>query len=228
MPPLGIITGLIGEARTLAGFPAPDRPSIFCSGANSARALEGARTLVSNGCAGLLSYGMAGGLNPGLDPGAVVVPDAVIAPGGELIETDKAWRQGLRAALGPSMEVSARHLAGSDTLLTSVAAKKSLYRDTDAVAVDMESHAVARAARDGGVPFLALRVIADPAGRAVPEWIVGAISEGGRPRTGRILAGLLIRPWDVGVLIGLAGDSKIALGCLSRVALLAGPRFGLR
>jgi hopanoid-associated phosphorylase len=228
LPPLGIITGLIGEAHTLAGFPAPERPSIFCSGANSARALEGARTLVSDGCAGLLSYGMAGGLDPGLDPGAVVVPDAVIAPGGELIETDKAWRQSLRAALGPSMEVSAQPLAGSDTLVSSVAAKKRLYRDTDAVAVDMESHAVARAARDGGVPFLALRVIADPAGRAVPEWIVRAISAGGRPRPGRILAGLLFRPWEVGVVIGLAGDSRKALGRLGRVALLAGPRFGLR
>jgi adenosylhomocysteine nucleosidase len=226
LPPLGIITGLIGEAHTLAGLPVPDRPSIFCSGANSARALEGARTMVSNGCAGLLSFGMAGGLEPGLDPGAVVVPDAVIAPGGKLFKTDKAWRQSLRAALGPSMEVSAQPLVGSGTLVTSVAAKKSLYRDTDAVAVDMESHAVARAARDGGVPFLALRVIADPADRAVPEWIVGAISEGGRPRPGRILAGLLIRPWDVGVLIGLAGDSRKALTRLSRVALLAGPRFG--
>ncbi len=182
--------------------------------------------MVSEGCAGLLSFGMAGGLDPGLDPGAVVVPDAVIAPGGGLIEADRAWRERLRAALRQTMEVSAAPLVGSDTLVASPEAKKSLNRDTDAVAVDMESHAVAQAALDGGVPFLALRVIADPAARAVPEWIVRGVSAGGRPRPGRLLAGLLFRPWDMGVVIGLAGDSRKALQVLSRVALLAGPRFG--
>ena len=182
--------------------------------------------MVSEGCAGLLSFGMAGGLDPGLDPGAVVVPDTVIAPGGEIHEADKPWRERLRAVLGKTMEVSAAPLMGSDTLVASPEAKKILNRDTGAVAVDMESHAVARAAHDGGIPFLALRVIADPAARAVPEWIVRGISAGGAPRPGRILAGLLFRPWDVGVVIGLAGDSKTALTRLSRVALLAGPRFG--
>ena len=183
--------------------------------------------MVSDGCDGLLSFGMAGGLDPSLEPGAVVVPDAIIAPGGEIIEADQAWRERLRAGLRQTMEVSAQHLVGSDSLIASPTAKLKLYRDTDAVAVDMESHAVARAARDGGVPFLALRVIADPAARAVPEWVVRGISAEGRPRVGRILAGLLFRPWDVGVLTGLAGDSRTALRCLSRVAFLAGPRFGL-
>ena len=182
--------------------------------------------MVSEGCAGLLSFGMAGGLDPGLDPGAVVVPDAVIAPGGGRFEADKAWRERLRAALRQTMEVSAAPLVGSDTLVPAPEAKRSLNRDTDAVAVDMESHAVALAAHDGGVPFLALRVIADPAARAVPEWILRGVDAGGAPRPGRLLAGLLFRPWDVGVIIGLAGDSKKALRVLSRVALLAGPRFG--
>jgi adenosylhomocysteine nucleosidase len=223
---LCVITGLIAEAHSLVGFPAHERPSIFCSDVSSVRALEGARAMISEGCAGLLSYGMAGGLDPGLDPGAVVVPDAVIAPGGERFEADKAWRERLRATLGQTIEVSAAPLLGSDTLVASPEAKKNLNRDTDAVAVDMESHAVARAARDGGVPFLALRVIADPAARAVPEWIVRGVDVGGSPRPGRLLAGLLLRPWDVGTVIGLAGDSRKALKRLSRVALLAGPRFG--
>ena len=182
--------------------------------------------MVSEGCAGLLSIGMAGGLAPGLEPGSVVVPDDVIAPGGERFETDKAWRERLRAALGQSMEVSAAPLLGSDGLVASPEAKKNLNRDTDAVAVDMESHAVAQAAGEGGIPFLVLRVIADPAGRAVPEWIVRGVGAGGAPGPGRLLAGLLLRPWDVGTVIGLAGDSRKALRVLSRVAFLSGPGFG--
>jgi len=49
------------------------------------------------------------------------------------------------------------------------AAKRALYLKTGALAVDMESHIVAGVAAAHGLPVAAIRVITDPALRAVPH-----------------------------------------------------------
>ena len=87
--------------------------------------------------------------------------------------------------------------------------------------------AVAAAAEEAGVPFLVIRAVADPVGQAIPDWVLGNITEAGDPRYGAILAGLLKNPWDLPTLIGLAGDNGKAITALRRVAGHLGPSFGL-
>ncbi len=116
-------------------------------------------------------------------------------------------------------------MAGSATIVATADAKHALGLETSAVAVDMESHAVGRAAEEGGVPFLVVRVVADPVSRAIPEWLLGSIGEDGGTRYGAVLSGLVGHPWDLPALIGLAGNNKKAMAALRRVAGLAGPLF---
>src|SRR5207244_2077281 len=56
----------------------------------------------------------------------------------------------------------------------SIADKAALFHETGALAVDMESEAVAAACRAAGVPVLVVRTISDPAGAPLPvpfaEW----------------------------------------------------------
>ena len=87
--------------------------------------------------------------------------------------------------------------------------------------------AVGRAAQEAEVAFLVIRAVADPAGQAIPDWVLGNITEAGDPRYGAILAGLLKNPWDLPALIGLAGNNRKAIAALRRVAGHLGPSFGL-
>ncbi len=71
----------------------------------------------------------------------------------------------------------------------SVAAKATLRAASGALAIDMESAAVAEAAAEAGVPFLVLRVIADPADRAIPPVALHGVAPDGSRRPWAVLRG---------------------------------------
>ena len=75
---------------------------------------------------------------------------------------------------------------------------------------------------------MALRAVADPAERGIPEWLAGAIDPSGRPRLSVVAKGAFAHPWDVPRLLTLARDQRAALRALRRVAFDAGPLLAFR
>jgi adenosylhomocysteine nucleosidase len=221
---IGVVTGLRAEARCLGGLDV----AVACSGARPARTRAEAAGLLAEGAAGLVSFGLAGGLSPAVAPGDLILADAVVLPHGERIATDLAWRSRLSALI----EVAGRAphqaaVAGSDCLLATVAAKRALFAATGALAVDMESHAVAEAAHAAGRPFLVLRAIADPADQALPRAATVALGLDGEVRALAVARALLERPAELPALLRLGRQSRRALAALRRVVLLAGPALVL-
>jgi adenosylhomocysteine nucleosidase len=166
---------------------------------------------------------MAGGLDPALKAGAVVIADRIVTIDGRSFVTSEPWRNALTKACD---SVSVAPIAGSERVVTSVAAKQNLRRHTGAVVVDMESVGVAEAAAEAGLPFMAVRAVADTAWFSVPEWVLGGVGADGALRPLVVAVGLLARPWALPVVAGLARDSRRARAGLRRVAALSGPRFG--
>ena len=70
-------------------------------------------------------------------------------------------------------------LAGVDSAVVSPVAKRALRSATGALAVDMESHVAAAFAAQHGLPFAAVRVVCDPAHRALPDLIATALRPDG-------------------------------------------------
>jgi len=220
---IGVITGLRAEARCLAGLDV----LVACSGARPERARAEAARLIAGGVAGLVSFGLAGGLAPTLAAGDLVLPAAVALPGGGRIATDTAWRGRLAGLLG-CMRRSEETLAGSERLVASPALKAVLHATREAIAVDMESHAVAEAAAAERLPFLVIRAIADPSDRALPLVAQSALGRDGGLRPGALLGGLLRRPQDLAALVRLGRDSARGFATLRRVAALAAPDLAFR
>jgi adenosylhomocysteine nucleosidase len=222
---IGIVTGLRSEAGCVP--PAADR-HIVSTGGDAERARQAASALIEQGARGLLSFGLAGGLGQELHPGDLLLPEVVVLPRGAHVATDPAWRARLEARLlrsGPT--VRGGLLAGSDRLLTSAEDKRRLREATGAIAVDMESHAVAEAARQAGLPFVVIRAVADPAGQALPDAAGRALGPDGRVRPLAIARSLLGRPHDLPALLALWRQSARAHAGLRRVALLAGAALDL-
>jgi adenosylhomocysteine nucleosidase len=221
---LGIITGLAREARCIERTGTEERLKVICVAADAGRAAAAASQLAGpGGCGGLVSFGVAGGLAPGAQPGTLLVPDRVLTLQGEAYATDPGWRcrlmDGLKGISSPLQE----SIIGIDLPADSVEQKQQLRRQTGGDAVDTESHAVARAAVAADVPFLVVRAIADPWHRDVPTWLSEIIAEDGRPDLGAVLLGLLQRPWQLPRLAVLGLDFERAMRTLRRVALCAGP-----
>ena len=82
---IGIVTGLMAEAATL---PEGDF-RIAVSAASPARAAQAADAMIAGGARLLVSYGVAAGIDPRLGPGALLLPETVIAHEGEVETPDR-------------------------------------------------------------------------------------------------------------------------------------------
>ena len=213
---LGIVTGMRSEADCLAAHPFPSL--LHCAGANAARAHQGALLLARQGATHLVSFGIAGGLDPTLRPGDLVLPDAVISGDGRALTANPALRDALAAAIGATDTVTTGSLYGSPAVVAGYAEKTDLHRRLGCVAVDMESHAVAEAATAVGLPFIVVRVVADHAARPFPRAIQGSLTDDGQQRGGLVAARLLRRPWEIPAVIGLGRDYRAAMRVLRGVA----------
>lgn len=226
---VGLITGLASEVEALGSL--EPNCEVRCAGARANRAEAHARELIHEGADGLISFGIAGGLIPDLPPGSLVLADWVIgAEGGQAYACDGAWRNRIRDAVvaaDPTIQVKGGGLTGSNAMIASSAGKAALQQKSGAVAVDMESAAVARVAAEAGKPFVVVRAVADPAERTIPAWLSDSVNEAGEPRYAHVITNLAIRPWSVPALIRVASDSEKALETLRRVALFSRPLFHL-
>jgi len=222
LPPIGIITGTRPEQACLSALVRSGAAAVACSGASAAGAEAAARRLAADGCRALASVGTAGGLDPALAPGTVIVCDGVCPPdGGTIALPDGGWTDRLAAGLAAGgIAVRRGCLLGSDRPLFGPVEKARAFTDTGALAVDMESHAVACVAGQGGLPWIALRAVADPAGFALPRAAARAIRADGTVDLTRLIWGLTCHPGQIGGFLALAGFSRKALGALRRVAAL--------
>jgi adenosylhomocysteine nucleosidase len=200
--------------------PAFQRPAdlwILSAGASAARAETQADTLISRGATALLSFGIAGGIDPAVRPGAVVLAREVVLPDGGRLAADAAWADKVALA-ARDMTPHRAPIAGTDRILTSVEQKSELRHRTGAMAVDMESHGVARAAARRAVPFLVIRAVADPAERALPRSAVAGLDAAGTVRPLATLAAIAADPRQISALFGVATDTLTALIALWRFA----------
>src|SRR5262249_6953361 len=215
-----VVSGLLAEARIARG----QGVHAIAGGGNAARLANDIDRVIAYGAGGLLSFGIAGGLEPGLAPGRVIIP-SVVVNGEEQFTTDEGWTERLWAAQPDSV---ARAVAGTNAPVASLSAKKALRAATNAAAADMESHIVARAAARAGLPFAVLRVIADPAERELPDAVIAGMRNDGGPDVRALVHSLAQNPAQFGALLRVVADAGRAIVALGRCKRALGPQLGFR
>lgn len=220
MKPVLIVTGLKREGvmlrgegvEVLAGGGAPERLAAELAG-------------MSYRAAGIVSFGMAGALDPALRVGDWLVGDRLT---GSVESTcDPAWVAALATSL-PRARIGTIYCDGR--LIADPAEKLALGTRHGALAADMESHVAAEAAMRAGLPFAVLRCISDEAEARLPPAVAVAMRPGGGLALGAVLASIVARPGQVPELVGSLRRFSRAYSALKAGARLVGPRlaFDLR
>ena len=203
------ITGMKAEARIAAGADV----SVIASGGRK-ETLESALDDVFEAHVGaVLSFGIAGGLAPGLRPGTVLIarPSSPrTANNSNAIAPGRSDLRQLSAAPRSSI------WRGIDRPVTTPADKRALHLSTRAAVADMESHIAARFAAARNLPFAAFRVVADPAERHVPPAALAGISPTGAVAAGPVLRALARAPGQIPHLVKTAFDANAAFVSLFR------------
>jgi hopanoid-associated phosphorylase len=213
-----VVVGMAFEARIAAGLGVP----VICGGDGSQ--LEGALTrAMAAGCGGLISFGVAGGLAPDLKPGTCIIGSSVL-DGAENRPTDARWAQRLMRIIPDAVHGP---IVGVRTPIAHAADKQALHRETGAIAVDMESQVVARAATQHGVPLAAIRVVIDPVERTIPRSALAGTRPDGTVDPFAVMRSLTRYPRDLFGLIRMTIDARAARATLVRGSALLGPGLGM-
>lgn len=233
---VGIVTALAAEARALTSRSLRVREaiqldagrSIYLCGMGQEAARQGALALIETGADALVSFGVAGGLAPGLRSGTLLCPSCVLDERSHDYRPDPSWRAALlrrfAAASLPVMEQGS--LLSLPAPLLTVTEKGAMRERHQSLAVDMESAAIARVADEHRMPFVVLRAIVDERDDQVPAPLQAGIDAWGRPLAARMLLTLLRHPHLLAELPGLAARMGKATRTLRAAATAAGASWG--
>jgi adenosylhomocysteine nucleosidase len=199
----GFVTGLLAEARIAAPLGPAEAGGGLPPGARAA-----AERLLARGVTALVSFGLCGGLDPMVRPGALIVPRAVLSAG-RRYDTDAT----LSAALGGR---SAEALLAGEAAAAEPASKRRLFEATGAAAIDLESGAVAEVAAGTGLPFAVLRAVCDAAEATLPPAALAALDPRGGVSVWAVTGSLLREPAQLPALIALGRAATAARAALVR------------
>lgn len=220
---IGIITALIPEARCIVKrkpspgviTPVSGRISLCVSGMGTERARSAAGRMIDSGFNALISWGTAGALAADVEPGALIIPETIVSGEGKVYQTSKNWRTSVINHLKDCpADIFLGQLSDSMHVLTHSSEKYRIRRQTDSLAVDMESAAIAEIARLNQTPFLAIRAVSDSSGMSIPDSVMKFTNPYGEVRILNLILSLLKRPADVRELIALARGYRSAVNTL--------------
>jgi hopanoid-associated phosphorylase len=194
------VVGMQSEAKLL-----PPGMPVVVSGGDPVR-LRALLRQAPEGIQAVFSFGIAGGLDPELLCGDLVVATRVRGQGGAYA-SHLGWSAALARACGARFGM----VAGASAVIGEPARKRALRAATGAMVVDLETETAAAFAAQLGLPFAALRAVADTAEEVLPRAAAVGLTADGRPAAGRVALALLRKPNDLPALLTVARRSRAAL-----------------
>jgi len=222
----GIVVALPEELTTLTSkkidkgrcFYITDKLLVVYSGAGHVNAKSASELLVAKGANRLISWGCAAALSESLKPGDLILADELIDAGNVVMAASADWLAYAKNSLAKFVVIQSGRLAESTSIVSSSKEKKQLHAITGAIALDMESVAVARVAKQHILPFLTIRVIADPVNMDLPRAIYYSLNDQGEMVLRKLLLFLFLHPAELPGLIMLGFHFNAAKKTLKSIA----------
>jgi adenosylhomocysteine nucleosidase len=183
----------IGHKLTVQGVKHLDaRIAIIYTGMGFAAARRGTQALIdAHSPKWILSAGFSGALQPQMKVGDLVVGNALCDTHGQEI------RMEMRMESDPPRGLWVGKLVTADQIVRTVAEKQQLAEKHQAIAVDLESLAVAQVCRESKTGFMAVRSISDDLSVDLPPEILTLVNSTGASRLGAAMTFLVKRPSSI-------------------------------
>ncbi len=227
-----VLAPTAGEARALARVAplAAAAPwSLHRIAMGPARAADATRALLARGRpSAVLLVGLAGGLDPGLAIGDVVVPTQHHPLAGDDLGHPVAMTSALTERLRQALDgAGISHRCGPFVTSPRVLAdprEKRAFGARGCLAVEMEGLAVAAVCHDHALPCASVRVVLDPVEHRLPD-LAGAVDERGEVRLRLLVRQLLRRPGLVADIPPMVRAARTANAILASVVARVAPEL---
>ena len=183
------------------------------AGAAMAALLEDRRSKVD----GVLLVGVAGGVDPKLETGDLLLADrhalqnGASQGAGQAIKPDADMLQSAqKAALELSVPIFNGGSLTVDHLVAEPHEREFLRTEYQVYSVNMEDYRAAEAAQNAGVPFLSVRVVLDTASQRLPGYLPGLA----RSRY-KVVTKILLMPWRIPTMLHLKRQLQLCQAVLT-------------
>jgi adenosylhomocysteine nucleosidase len=183
------------------------------AGAAMAALLENRRSKID----GVLLVGVAGGVDPELETGDLLLADrhalqnGASQGAGQAIKPDAEMLQSAqKAALELSVPIFNGGSLTVDHLVAEPHERESLRTEYQVYSVNMEDYRAAEAAQNAGVPFLSVRVVLDTANQRLPGYLPGLA----RSRY-KVVTKILLMPWRIPTMLRLKQQLQLCQAVLT-------------
>lgn len=157
----------------------------------------------------LLSCGFSGALRPEMKTGNVVMANEIVDQHGHELSLN------LNAASDEANGLYVGRILTADAMVRTVEEKQQLAEKHSAIAVDMESLAVAQIAHDARIRFMAIRVISDDMSIDLPPEVLSILGDTGAVRLGAAVGSLINRPGSFKEMMHLRSNAQAAAKSLA-------------
>ena len=223
-----VVVGMDDERAIAAGQTSQEQVEIITGSANAALLRERLAAVNPDNLRAVFSFGVAGGLDPALQPGdllmaeqvLMILPDEGQGASEILWPTDSNMLMAatLSAARSENIKLRKGLFLGTDTEARDQAplAESSLRATSGAHIIDNESHIAAQYASEKGLPFAAIRSVSDRVDTPLPPAALLPLEADGSPDGMAITKSLLLHPLQIPAFIRTAYYYKQALDSLEQ------------
>ena len=166
---------------------------------------------------GVLLVGVAGGVDPELETGDLLLADRHALQNGASQGAGQAIRPDadmLQSAQKAALELSVPIFNGGsltvDLLVAEPHERESVRTEYQVYSVNMEDYRAAEAAQNAGVPFLSVRVVLDTASQRLPGYLPGLA----RSRY-KVVTKILLMPWRIPTMLRLKRQLQLCQAVLT-------------
>ena len=184
------VQSYVGDRFHVSGVLLHDiRIAVVESGAGANLAARATNTLIDGHAPKwVVSVGFSGALQPHLKVGDLVVANAIVDRQGKGLSVPVQMQS------APQDRLFVGKFVNTDQIVRLAADKQQLGESTGALAVDMESLAVARVCAERNIRFMSVRVISDDLSKDLPQEVLSVFGSTGYRRAGAVLSALWNRP----------------------------------
>ena len=224
---IGIIAALPAEAKCLQAekinlkSPFEIEKNIFLciSGIGYKSSLDATKKLIKLNIDALISWGIAGATCNLVNTGDLILAKAVKRHEKIYCTSDEWCKKIIYYFQGSSHKILNEDIVSTDEICVTPTEKKRLFKKTKALAIDMESAAMAEVAMKNSLDFIVIRAIADNAILNIPEIVIKNIDNYGRIKIIKFISSCILKPSQINQILLLAKSYRKALKSLEKFSV---------
>ena len=208
-PKIAVVAGLARELKFLEEF-----QNIRIFQGYSKNALIAARNALSERPDVIISFGLAGSINPKVQNSKIIIPKNIIDKFGNKKKVSKKYSDFFNKRI--SDKVFKQNLITVDKIEFNLNSKKYLRKNISFI--DMESSYIQLEAIKKKIPFIAMRVIFDDLNFSIPDFLKTCINADGNLNIFKLFINITLKPKRILKLIKLSKKYNKASIVLKKIS----------